>query len=491
MNYGYNTEKTENERHIEATIKGEIDDVLHGLLVVNMDDYAVIRDMIGRDEMEKLLSRVDDAFHKLFRGSDIVAKLKGDEFLVLTKNIKEITNVELLAARILNTVAGVDTGVEDIHMTCSVGISIYPFHSTDYEELKSKAYRAMYRAKANGKNVYWLYDEALTKILFHDYVFNKKIYSKIKNKDLYSIIMDRDLLEICSNLLRDGNDALTAMHSILEIGCLYLGFSRVYYYSPEGVKADVRKKLTYTNPGFEYTAENEVMRALREDMQIRISERYNSLTLIDSDDESVDEEIRLTLKDKDVNQLLYFPLDRGKLFRGAFMFENVSVNKLSFDEDELEKLDEQMRSIQSYFFSANSKRFAKENLAKLKLFENIPASVYIIDAQTHVIQFANVRAKEHVDGGHIGDVCYSTFCNRSIPCDNCPLKKMDSKDESANGIMEYYNYATREWCNNLYSWMDVFENENKAVMISVDVSGYVNDLDKIEKLIGGADLDKL
>ncbi len=491
MNYGYNAEMTENERHIEATIRGEIDDVLHGILVVNMDDYAIIRDRIGQNEMDKFLLRVDEAFHNLFRGSDIVAKLKGDEFIVLTKNIKEITNVELLAARILNTVSGVDTGAEDMHMTCSVGISIYPFQGMDYEELKSKAYRAMYRAKANGKNVYTLYDAALTKILYHDYVFNRKIYNKIKNKDLYSIIMNRDLLEICSNLLRDGNDALTAIHSILEIECLYMGFTRVYYYSPEGVRPEARKKLTYTNPGFEYTAENEVMKALREDMQIRISERYNKLTLIDSDDENVDEEIRLTLKDKDVNQLLYYPLDRGEVFRGAFMFENVSVNKLYFDPDELEKFEEQMRSIQSYFFSANSKRFAKENLAKLKLFENIPASVYIIDAQTHTIQFANARAKEHIEGGHIGDLCYSTFCNRNFPCENCPLKKMDSKDESANGILEYYNYATREWCNNLYSWMDIFENENKAVMISVDVSGYVNDLDKIEKLIGGASLDKL
>ena len=479
------------ERLIETVINEEKDDVLHGLLVVNMDEYAAVRDVVGQEAMDTLLEKVDKAFHQLFRGSDIVIKLKGDEFMVLTKNIRELTNVEFLASKILTTVSGIDTGTDDVKLTCSVGISIYPFQGTHYDELRSKAYRAMYRAKANGKNCYKLYDAALAKILYHDYVFDKEEYEKIKGYDLYTVIKDKNLLEVCSDLLRDDRDALTAMNSILEIGCLYMGFSRVYFYAPEGTDERIKDRLTYANPGFEYTAENEIMKALREDMQIRISERYTSLALIDSDDERVDEEIRLTLKDKDVNQLLYYPLNRGSVFRGAFMFENMSVEKIPFAEDELETYDEQMRSIQSYFYSANSKRFAKENIAKLKLFENIPASVYIIDAKTHTIEFANKRAKEHIDGGHIGDLCYSTFCNRSTACNDCPLKKMNPEDESANGLLDYFNYATREWCNNLYSWMDVYENKNKAVMISVDVSSYVNDFDKIDKLLAGTKLRDL
>ncbi len=482
--------KLKEEEKIEIFINSEIDDVLHGLLVLNMDNFAAIRDQIGVDDMSGVLKRFEDSFNMLFRGSDIVVKLKGDEFIVLTKNIKELGNVELLASKILSAVSSTDVG-GNLKMTCSIGIAIYPFHGVTYDELKSVAYRAMIRAKNNGKNCYMIYNAALTKLLYHDYVYDKSSYEKWKNSDLITMVNNRGLLEACSNMFRDGRDAVSAMNSILELGCLYLGFSRVYYFSQSSVKDDVRKRLTYANSGFEYTSESDIMRALREDMEARISENYDCIALIDSDDPGVDEEIRLTLKDKDINQILYFPINKGEVFRGAFIFENMSVDKIDMTYDELNELGEQMRSVQSYFYSSHTKRFAKENIAKLELFENIPASVFIIDAQTHVIEFANLRAKEHVDGGHIGDICYSTFCNRNSPCENCPLNKMDPDYVHANGKLEYFNYATREWTNNLYSWMGVYDNRNKAIMISVDVSDYVSDMDKVTKLAMGSDPDEL
>ena len=489
MNY-LDYEKTKDEERIESVINSEIDDVIHGLIVVNMDNYGKLREKIGQENVNELLEKINGAFRQIFRGSDIVVKLQFDEFIILARNVKELGNVEFLATKLLDTLRAMDP-VDDIRISCCVGIAIYPFHGTTYEDLKAKAYRAMYRAKAGGKDTLRIYDSALTKILYHDYVFDKEAYAKYKDMNLYDLTVNKSLLEICANLLIDDRDALAAMNSILELGCMYLGFSRVYFYAPGPIDIVTRKKLTYTNPGFEYTAESDVMKALREDMQIRISERYNSLALIDSDDERVDEEVRLTLKDKDINQLLYFPLGSGDVFRGAFIFENMSVDKIRFTEEEIQKIDEQMRSIQAYFFSSHAKRFAKENMAKLELFENIPAAVYIINAETHEIEFTNHKAKENVDGGHIGELCYSTFCHRSGACDNCPLLKMDPNDEHANGVISNYNYATRAWSCNLYSWLGVYDNKNRAVMISIDVNNFVNDLDQLDRLAGGTDLKDL
>ncbi len=484
-------EKLKEEEQIEVVINGEIDDVIHGLLVVNMDNYGMILDKIGPERMDRILIKVNESFNQIFRGSDIVVRLKYDEFIVLARNIKELGNIEFLATKLLDTFRKMDP-VDDMKLTCSVGISIYPFQGVRYDELKNKAYRAMYRAKANGKDTLRLYDAALTKILYHDYVFDRPSYNKYKSFNLYELTAKKSLLEICANLLMDDRDALAAMNSILEIACMYYGFSRVYYYALEGIDKVARKKLTYANPGFEYTAESEIMKALREDMQIRISERYTSLALIDSDDETVDEEVRLTLKDKDINQLLYFPVGNASgIFRGAFIFENMSVEKINLTDEEISKLDEAMRSVQAYFFSAHAKRFAKENVAKLEMFENIPASVYIINAETHEIEFANNKAKKHNEGGHIGELCYSTFCNRSSPCTNCPLNTMDENDEHANGVISYYNFANREWSYNLLSWMGVYENKGRAVMISVNVNDFVNDLDQLDRLAGGTDLKDL
>ncbi len=479
------------EERIKTVINSEIDDVIHGIMVVNLDNYNAMREKIGQERIDRILEKIGEKFREIFRGSDIVVKLKYDEFIVLTRNAKELANVEFLAMKLLDSVYNMDP-VDGMQISCGVGVSIYPLHGMDYAELKNKAYRALYRAKAKGPGNMRLHEAALTKILYHDYVFDRKSYEKYKTMNLYDLTNDKSLLQICANLLIDDKDALGAMNSILEIGCMYLGFSRVYFYAPGKTDPTTRKKLTYTNAGFEYAAESDVMKALREDMQIRISERYSSLTLIDSDDERVDEEVRLTLKDKDINQLLYFPLaNKGELFRGAFIFENMSVDKINMTDEEIGQLDEQMNSIKSYFFSAFSKRFAKENMAKLELFENIPANIYIINTENNQIEFANKKAKDGIDGGHIGDLCYSTFCNRSSECTNCPLKKMDPDDKHANGVLSYYNFATREWSYNLYSWFGVYENRGRAVMISVNVNDFVNDLDQLGRLAQGEDLRDL
>lgn len=483
-------EKVKEESRIETAIKSEIDEVIHALYVINMDDYVAIRDEIGQDKMDNAMELVDKAFHQIFRGNDIVVRLRGDEFIVLAKNVKELGNVEFLATKIVDTVIKTEIG-EDKSLSCSVGVAIYPFQGKNYDDLKVKAYRAMYRAKANGKKNYRIYDAAHVKLIYHDYIFDKNAYAKTKNTDLNVILADKSLLEICTILLRDGRNALSAMNSMLEIACTYLGFSRVYFHAVEGMRPEISKLLTYSNPGFEYTAESEVMKALREDMQIRIAERYKSLALIDSDDQTVDEEVRLTLKDKDVNQLLYFPLAKDDSFMGAFIFENMSVDKISFSAEELEDLEGQMRSIQSYFFSSYAKKFAKENMAKLDLFENIPAAIYIIDTESHLIGFANRWAQEHGDGGHIGELCYNVFAHKSAPCKNCPILNMDPDDEHANGVLSQFNYLTRQWSYNLFSWLGVYENKGQAVMISVDVSDFVNDLNQIDRLATGTSLKDL
>ncbi len=480
------------EEQIKIVINSEIDDVIHGILVVNMDNYGAMLEKIGQDRMDRILEKIGDKFHQIFRGSDIVVKLKYDEYIILARNAKELCNVEFLAMKVLDTVASMDP-VDGMNLSCGVGIAIYPLHGMRYEELKNKAYRALFRAKAKGPGNLRLHDAALTKILYHDYVFDRKAYDKFKNMNLYDMTVNKSLLEICANLLIDDKDALGALNSILEIGCMYMGFSRVYFYAPRKLDPVTRKKLTYTNAGYEYAAETEVMKALRKDMQVRVSESYSNLALIDSDDETVDEEIRLTLKDKDINQILYFPLAGGSnnIFRGAFIFENMSVEKIHMSFEELANIEEQMRSIQAYFFSAHTKRFAKENMAKLELFENIPANVYIIDTETHEIEFANHKAKEGYAGGHIGELCYATFCNRDSECPNCPIHNMDKNDEHANGVISYYNYADRAWSYNLFSWMGVYENKGRAVMISVDVNDFVNDLDQLDRLAGGTELKDL
>lgn len=465
----------EDENSIKREIENENQDVLHGIIVFNIDNFIIVNEMYGRAYGDRILKIVSDQMSKMFRGTDIVVKLRGDEFIVLTKNIREIRNIELLATKLLDSVSGIKV-MDSFFLTASVGLAIYPFHGTDYSELKNKAYQAMFRAKANGKNRYRLYDSARTKALYHEYIYNRdKFENNYKSEEYFNFDIGNKYQDICIQMFREDNDSLSAMNSIMELTCLYMGFSRAYMYGKEEFTEHQKRKLRYADAGYEFGKESAAKKALLADLHLRLEEKYNELTLINIDDENVDEEVRYTLEDEGVTQLFYYPLYVGDEFQAACIFENMSDDLVSFSPEEISVISDQMSSIISYFYNSYEKKFSRENLAKLEMFEHLDACVYIIDSESNCIEFANSKALTKASSSCIGEYCYKTLCNRDSKCEDCPLDNMNPEDSHAKAHSDMYNYSTREWNRNIYSWMDVYDNRNKAIVIGMDVSDYISD----------------
>lgn len=473
----------EDENTIKREIENETEDVLHGIIVFNIDNFIIVNEMYGRVYGDRILTLVSDQMSKMFRGTDVVVKLRGDEFIVFTKNIREIRNIELLAQKLLDSVSGI-RAMDSFFLTASVGLAIYPFHGTSYSELKNKAYQAMLRAKANGKNRYRLYDSARTKALYHEYTYNRANYEKnFTSEEYFNFDIDGKYQDICIQMFREDNDSLSAMNSIMELSCLYLGFSRAYMYTKDGFTEMQKRKLRYANSGYEFGKESDTKKALLNDLHLRLEENYKELTLLNITDESVDEEVRYTLEDEGVSQLLFFPMYVGGELSGACIMENMTDDLVEFTAEELAKLNENMCTINSYFINSYEKKFSRENLAKLEMFENLDACVYIIDSNSHSIEFANAKALAKSTSPCVGELCYEALCGRSEKCTECPIDKMNPDDMHAKAHADMYNYSAREWSRNLYSWMDIYDNREKVILIGTDVSDYISESeDKISKI---------
>lgn len=462
------------EKLIQKEIDGKESSSLHGIIVVNIDNFIIVNEMYGRKYGDEILQKLIELFTKTFRGTDIIVKLRGDEFVVFTRDIKDIYSLELLAAKLLDTIASVRIK-EAFYLTASIGMAIYPFHGHDYSELKNKAYQAMLRVKGNGKNSYRLYDSARTKALYFEYVFDKPAFEKkCERKEYFSSDIGERYMDICTSMFHVNEDSISALQAIMELSCLYLGFSRVYLYSSKELNEVEKQRLRYANSGYEFAKDNSIKDALKADLHARLRDEFKSISLIDNDDESVDREIQLTLKEDGISQILYFPVYHGDEFVAAGLFENMGEERVKLSEEELKKLSEQFGSIHSYFINSYAKKFSRENIIRLDMFQNIDACIYIVDADTHCIEFANRKALSFGGAPCIGEHCYEALCNRTTACDDCPLKKMDRNDSHASWVLDGYNYMARQWNHKMYSWMDVHENKNKAVIIGIDISDYIN-----------------
>lgn len=128
------------------------------LLFVDMDNFKAVNDRFGHEGGDQLLTEVAARLRAGVREGDTVARLGGDEFIIMLENLgateaEAATNAEHIANKILAALNQTYLfNGEPMHSTPSIGIAVYCGQSQTADELLRRADRAMYRAKALGRN---------------------------------------------------------------------------------------------------------------------------------------------------------------------------------------------------------------------------------------------------------------------------------------------------------------------------------------------------
>ena len=128
------------------------------VLFIDLDRFKIINDTLGHDAGDRVLRQVSERFGECLRESDTVARVGGDEFVVLIEELPDPVHVASVAQKILAAVAEpFILEAQEFRITASIGISTYPDDSADLPTLLKNADLAMYRAKEQGKNNYQFY----------------------------------------------------------------------------------------------------------------------------------------------------------------------------------------------------------------------------------------------------------------------------------------------------------------------------------------------
>jgi diguanylate cyclase (GGDEF)-like protein len=128
------------------------------VLFMDLDRFKVINDSLGREIGDGLLRQVAERLRAQAREGDTVARMGGDEFVVVIENQANLLDISACARRLIQELsAPYVLGKNDCHVTLSIGISIFPTDGSDSQELLKAADVAMYRAKEAGRNNYQYY----------------------------------------------------------------------------------------------------------------------------------------------------------------------------------------------------------------------------------------------------------------------------------------------------------------------------------------------
>jgi len=128
------------------------------ILFIDLDRFKVINDSLGHEVGDELLRQVADRLRSQSREGDTLARIGGDEFVVLVENEKNLEDVSACARRLVEQLSSPYLlGNKDCHVTLSIGISVFPADGSDSQALLKAADVAMYRAKQMGRNNYQYY----------------------------------------------------------------------------------------------------------------------------------------------------------------------------------------------------------------------------------------------------------------------------------------------------------------------------------------------
>ncbi|MBA2689553.1 MAG: EAL domain-containing protein [Burkholderiales bacterium] len=155
------------------------------VLFLDLDRFKNINDTLGHEAGDRGLRNMGARLTESLRGSDTVARVGGDEFMVLINDFSELKYVGEVASKILDTVSQpFFLDGQECHVTGSIGVATYPSDGENVLQLLKNADIAMYRAKALGKNNYQFYSAQMNIHTLERLSLESQLSRAIENNEL-------------------------------------------------------------------------------------------------------------------------------------------------------------------------------------------------------------------------------------------------------------------------------------------------------------------
>ncbi len=156
------------------------------LLYLDLDRFKYVNDSFGHSHGDLLLQSIGKRLASVAREQDTVARISGDEFLIILAGIKDPSEAAIAGTRFLDAMA-VEFEVEDqcFSVTCSLGISIFPEHGADSETLIKNADWALHAAKDRGRNNLQFFSEDMNAKASEQLTLGNGLRTAVEKRELF------------------------------------------------------------------------------------------------------------------------------------------------------------------------------------------------------------------------------------------------------------------------------------------------------------------
>jgi diguanylate cyclase (GGDEF)-like protein/PAS domain S-box-containing protein len=155
------------------------------ILQIDLDMFKKVNDSLGHDSGDLLLNQVAERINQFMRSADTVARIGGDEFVVMLKRVASDDQAALVAQKLITELQRpFDIDDIEIYQTISIGITMFPEDGEDSASLLRNADAAVHRAKEEGRNRFMFYTEDMTQAAYEKVTLEADLRHAIENDAL-------------------------------------------------------------------------------------------------------------------------------------------------------------------------------------------------------------------------------------------------------------------------------------------------------------------
>jgi len=175
--------------YLERTLsRNKITREAFALFFIDLDEFKIINDTLGHDFGDQVLIEAASRLRASTRVDDFIARISGDEFIIVIKQAVSETKLAKVANNIIQSISQAysfhDT---QAFLSCSIGISLYPQDGENTHTLLKYSDLAMYHAKENGKNSFQFYNQALYEVKAKKFILSTELKTAIDRNELHLV----------------------------------------------------------------------------------------------------------------------------------------------------------------------------------------------------------------------------------------------------------------------------------------------------------------
>lgn len=302
------------------------------LLMIDLDHFKQVNDRLGHLFGDAVLSQTAGVLAKMFRDQDIVARIGGDEFMVLMRDVHGRDAVKSRCRRMIDELGSLfRSAARGVPLGCSIGIALSPEHGTTYYDLYNKADQALYHIKKNGKNGFAFYGDVLMRRACDatgaadDHRANDRQDGKSDaQKNLMYAALDR---------LYGGEETETRIRELLAMVGRRANVSRVYVFENTDDNRCCANTYEWCNEGIE-SAQDRRQRISYETDVPGYAENFDERGIFYcADMTALPPQIESSLKHQNIQSMLQCAIRENGVFRGYIGFDECARKRLWTKEE--------------------------------------------------------------------------------------------------------------------------------------------------------------